>query len=251
MNSSGKLKIVFTNMVNVMNFTEKLKLYGLSGIIILSSFLACTGADKKENIIDIGNLKEGEAVEKVISFKNNSGSNLKITNVRSSCHCAKVSLDKQDLKPDEQAQIKISFQSQGLRGKIVKYFSFNTTSEAKKETKLIRYKLTANVITEPEPVIWAPGRILLGNLNPGEIKTIKLEVKNNGALPLTLFSIKSPASIDIKQVLPLSISPGKSIKLDCPIKAGNKQGLFSHKISLISNDPRKKTKEVLFIGKIK
>jgi len=74
----------------------------------------------KQEVYDFGQLKQGDIVEHVFEITNTGNIDLMIERVVAKCGCNVVDFPKGAIKPGEVAKIKVTFDTAGLQGKIVK-----------------------------------------------------------------------------------------------------------------------------------
>lgn len=70
----------------------------------------------EENTFDFGTLEEGDKVEHVFKFKNDSENPLMISNARGSCGCTVPEWPREPIAPGESGEIKVKFDSKGKKG---------------------------------------------------------------------------------------------------------------------------------------
>ena len=79
-----------------------------------TSALPRFGFDHKD--YDFGVIIQGEKLKHVYTYTNTGGSDLVISNVRTSCGCTVPNWNKKPLPPGESEQIEVIFDSEGKRG---------------------------------------------------------------------------------------------------------------------------------------
>lgn len=97
----------------------------------------------KPMAFDFGDIVQDSVVTNYFVIKNEGGDLLKITKVSASCGCTAVIPEKNELKPDESTNIKVSFDSKGRSGKQTKIITVETND---KKNSTIKLTLTGNVI---------------------------------------------------------------------------------------------------------
>ena len=95
-----------------------------------------------EEIFDFGEMKEGESVTHDFILKNIGGANLIISSAKGSCGCTVPEWPKEPIAKEEEATIKVTFNSKGKSGKQNKTVTLVTN--AIPNTKVIT--ITGNVI---------------------------------------------------------------------------------------------------------
>jgi len=99
--------------------------------------------DEKE--FDFGEIKEGDKVEHVFSFKNTGKSDLIIEDAKGSCGCTVPDYKKEPIKPGETSTMKVSFDSTGKPGQQQK----SVTIKANTATGAELLTIKANVAPKP------------------------------------------------------------------------------------------------------
>jgi hypothetical protein len=116
-------------------------------MVFLSAFIFAQVIGPKISVLqpdhDFGDIKQGDKVSHNFTLTNSGGDLLKITDVRGSCGCTAAVPEKNELKPGESTQIKVEFNSQGRKGKQVKYVYIKTNDKENPELKL---KISGNVV---------------------------------------------------------------------------------------------------------
>ncbi len=92
---------------------------------------------------DFGDINQDSVVSRNFVIKNEGNDILKITKVSASCGCTAVVSEKNELKPGESTDIKVTFNSKGKSGKQNKTITIET-NDPKNST--IKLSLTGNVI---------------------------------------------------------------------------------------------------------
>ncbi|MEL6674220.1 MAG: DUF1573 domain-containing protein [Bacteroidota bacterium] len=91
-----------------------------------------------EEMVDFGNIKEGDVAKHVFKFKNTGAHPLKLTRVRPSCGCTAPTFSKEEIAPGEEGFIEIAFNSTGKTGHQNK--SITVTGNFENTHKLLRFK---------------------------------------------------------------------------------------------------------------
>jgi uncharacterized protein DUF1573 len=73
--------------------------------------------DFKEKEFDFGDINEGDKVEHIFVFKNTGEADLVIKKANGSCGCTVPDYPKDPIKPGQESQIKVSFNSDKKHGK--------------------------------------------------------------------------------------------------------------------------------------
>lgn len=117
---------------------------------------------------DFGTIDEGDKVETVFTFTNNGDADLLITKATGSCGCTVPEYPKEPVKPGEKATMKVSFSSNGKKGRQ------NKTVTIKANTKSGEEKLTIKASVTPDPNKISKEK---EPLTPEQIKNRRAELK--------------------------------------------------------------------------
>jgi hypothetical protein len=71
----------------------------------------------EENVIEFGEISQGEKVKRIFKFKNVGKSNLIISDAKGSCGCTVPIWPKKPIKPGEEGEIEVVFDSNGKQGR--------------------------------------------------------------------------------------------------------------------------------------
>jgi hypothetical protein len=93
---------------------------------------------------DFGTINQGDKVEHVFKFKNIGKNDLYVMNAQASCGCTIPEWTKEPVKPGNNGEIKIKFDSTGKSGEVQKTVTLMTNTEAGSE--LITFKV--NILTK-------------------------------------------------------------------------------------------------------
>lgn len=72
----------------------------------------------EEEVINFGEVSQGEKVKKRFRFKNTGNSNLIISNATGSCGCTVPLWPKQPIRPGQEGEIEVVFDSNGKQGRV-------------------------------------------------------------------------------------------------------------------------------------
>jgi hypothetical protein len=102
------------------------------------------GSYLKDNFSwDFGQVKEGRILEHTFILRNNSDKPLVVKRLDTSCGCISSSISKEKILPGEVAEIKISFNTAGYKGKTKQYIYVYTD---RSEGPIIKFTASAEVI---------------------------------------------------------------------------------------------------------
>ena len=126
------------------------KAFSLVAIAAFMMTVSCQKEEAKmefaEKEFNFGTITQGDKVEHVFSFKNTGTSDLLITKAKGSCGCTIPDYPKEAIKPGEEANIKVSFNSAHKLGKQNKTVAL--TANTKQGTEIL--KISADVLPNPD-----------------------------------------------------------------------------------------------------
>lgn len=96
-----------------------------------------------EKVFDFGSLKQGDKAEHIFVMKNSGKTDLVIRKTKASCGCTAITPLKKVLKPGEESNIKVVFNSRGKRGRQNKLITVITNDPKDSSVKL---RVTGNVL---------------------------------------------------------------------------------------------------------
>ncbi len=91
---------------------------------------------------DFGKIPAGTKAQHVFVFKNEGAQKLTIKNVSTSCGCTASKVDKTELKPGEETEINVTFNSSAYNGPVKQFVYVNTDSTTE---PLVRFTVKADV----------------------------------------------------------------------------------------------------------
>jgi hypothetical protein len=123
--------------------------FGL-GVILLSGCVAAkqrllpdlSMQEAPERVWNFGRVEEGKVLKHAFVLKNNSDKILNIGEVHTSCGCTVSRVSKNSLLPHEEANIEVSFKTQGYSGAVQQFIYVNTDDP---ENSVIRFIIKAEV----------------------------------------------------------------------------------------------------------
>ncbi|MDD8030471.1 MAG: DUF1573 domain-containing protein [Acidobacteriota bacterium] len=230
-----------------------LRHFTLGFLILISLMSICSSGQAKgpqvefmETEWDFGRIKQGEVVRHEFVFRNIGTAPLEIRRVTTSCGCAAALVSEKKIAPGQQGALKVSFDSRGYSGKVIKYIYFESNDQKNPQIGLA---IKAEVEVGPGPKIEIdPLNLDLGIALEGEAAEAKIKIKNRGELELT-FDIDNPAFdffVQQKKIsLPYKIPAGREIELTVKIPARKGlPGLQREYLLVKSNDPSRPTLSV-------
>jgi hypothetical protein len=191
---------------------------------------------------DFGKIKQGEILTYEFVFKNDGDAALKVEKVETSCGCAAALVSSKSLEPGQEGRIKVTFDSRGYAGKVVKYIFFESNDPDSPRKEL---KISADIEVPPQPRIELDRyNIDLGLSLEGEDAGGKFVVKNVGELELKMELSHQDITFFAggKRVQgPLKLAAGKSVEVEFKFPAQSRAGMLRDYILLRSNDPVRST----------
>lgn len=145
------------------------------------------------SVFDFGEITQGDQVDHLFTYKNIGDEPLTIGRVKTSCGCTVALPSKTNLLPNEDGELKVTFDSGRFHGNIHKeiYLSSND-----KQNPLAKLVLTAKI--NPS-ITLSPETINFHFVAQEKSKTMYLNIKNNGSSNLEISSVEvSTPSISVK-----------------------------------------------------
>jgi hypothetical protein len=210
-----------------------------------------SGIKLKEESWDFGRIKQGKSLVHVFKFTNSGTDILKIGRVTSSCGCTAALVSKDSLKPGEQGELKVTFNTSGYEGDITKYIYIETNDPANPR---IQIGVSASIDVPPRPKVELDTYSLdLGLLLEGDNLSAETIIKNRGELELTVSLNHRDAQFfrNKKKIeAPLKLAAGKEATINIRIPSNQRQGLIREYILLRSNDPMRPNLSLYISGYI-
>lgn len=158
------------------------------------------------DVIDVGDVVEGDNAEGEIKFVNIGAEQLKINNIRTSCGCTAAKPDKKVYLRGDTVAIHYTLKTRGFKGIVKKSIRIDLEGS---EAKNISFTIQANVITKMKLI---PDYLNLGQLpiNPDTTITVYFEIQNDSDEPIKITKITQ--NREILKITPLNaeIPPHKS-----------------------------------------
>lgn len=187
---------------------------------------------------DFGDIKQGDVLAHVFTFRNAGGSPLVISSVRASCGCTAALLSKETIPPGEKGTLKVTFNSRGYSGQVRKFIFLETNDPEKSKFQIF---IEADIEVPPRP------RIALEKysddiglvLGDEEIRHA-FKVKNIGERDLSFSCLHRKAGFLVngkKNPFPVTVSPGREVEVVFDLGQAEKTGVFRDNILIKSNDP--------------
>lgn len=232
------------------------------GIILIISIFLLSGAALlmaqegpkvkfEDESFDFGNIKEGEVKTHVFVFQNTGDAPLVVKKVRTSCGCAAALISNKNIEPGKKGEIKVTFNSKGYEGNVVKYIYFESNDRSQPVKQL---QISATIQVPPRPRIDLDRYTIdSGLILEGEPIPAKATIINRGERELVVsFSHRDANYINKggKEVSELRIAAGKQEEIEIKIPPRPKAGLLREYILLKSNDERKPNLSLYISGYI-
>ncbi len=199
---------------------------------------------------DFKKIKEGEKISHIFKIKNAGDEMLEIKKVRASCGCTAVAPVKKSLKPGEEAEIKVTFNSDGYSGKQTKYVYVHSNDP---KNAMLNLKFTGEIQRIPAPRITiSPPSWYMQEIERGKTSSMTASIKNGGEKPLDIKSITTSGDALKAELLgQKTIPPGGESKVKLTYTPGAKTGPISEKMIVESNDPRRSRLTYYVRGRMK
>jgi len=181
-----------------------------------------------------------------IKIKNSGNDILKIYEVKPGCGCTTAPLDKNELKPGEEATLDISLNISSYTGSITKSIRITSNDPTNKDSYIY---LKTNVF---RPIIVQPNQnITNSDMLLNKEATYTFQLKNQGDKAITINDIThSPDNLVLNIEKGQTIAPNQVLSCTArfiPQKAGN----FSGYIRLSTNDPNSDNVYINLYGIVK
>lgn len=192
-----------------------------------------------EDLWDFGTIQHGDKVTHVFEVKNLGGTELIINRVRPSCGCTAALLSSSKVPPQGSAEIEVTFNSSGFKGKVSKYIYVESNDP---DEPLKKLTITTVVEVSPSPTInlkensWDFGLIV-----QGETVTFSLSIENTGERELQITKLRASPGCTAKLISPGSIPPGETGKVNLAYDSSEQTGLVREYLYIDSNDPLRKS----------
>ncbi|MCX7908618.1 MAG: DUF1573 domain-containing protein [Ignavibacteria bacterium] len=216
-------------------------------VLLLLSFPFLLFAQPKIEIVggdsyDWGTVKPTQDPLKAkIKIKNVGNELLKITEVKPGCGCTTAPLDKNELKPGEEATLDVTLRITGTSGNVVK--SIRIASNDPNNPNKYLY-LKANVFY---PISITPTSYFTFNeMTVGQEAQAKVTLKNNTNENITLSEVQVvPENLNVNLPKKLVLKAGESYDIVAKV-VPDKKGYFNCSVKIKTNNPDQK--EIIIPG---
>lgn len=230
----------------------RITVWAVFAAVLIASFAAAAKGPKivfKTDKWDFGKIKQGKEASYEFVFKNEGDEVLQIGNVESSCGCTAVLVSNKKVRPGESGIIKVTFNSSGYAGEIVKYIYVESNDPNAGRSQL---KIEAAIDVPPQPKIdldrylFDAGLIVEGESLETPIVVInrgELELQFECALPGAVFEVKGKPP-----VFPIKVPSGKEAEITVKYPLAGRVGFVREFIVFKTNDPLRTTISMAISG---
>ncbi len=179
-----------------------------------------------------GTIAEGDRLEHVFTFANRGDQTLSIERVRSTCGCTGTLLSSREILPGKSGEVRITFNSNGMRGPITKWVYIYSNDPATPKAAL---RIAG--LVKPEIDI-QPDRLQLTNMRPGEKRQADITLTNNGERTIFLSNLATmPASLSAS-LSQTRLAPGASARIRATLALPAEKSRQNGYITLSTSSPR-------------
>ena len=238
-------KIIWSLLLVLVFFVSVGFVFGLSA----EKETSAPDIEFSEDLWNFGTVTHGDKVTHVFEVKNLGETVLIINRVRPSCGCTAALLSSSQVSPGGSAQIEVTFNSSGFKGKVNKYIYVESNDPDEPRKKLT---ITAVVEVPPGPVInleqngWD-----FGLITKGERVTFILPIQNTGERELEIIRLRTSPPCTAKLISAASIPPGETGKVNLAYDSSEQTGLVREYLYIDSNDPFRKTLSFSITGYVR
>lgn len=188
------------------------KLFALACFILLQAGVFCPAMASPQIVSEnpafhFGTIAEGDKVEHVFTFTNQGDIPLLIDRVRSTCGCTGTLLSQKEVLPGQSGEVKIIFNSSGMRGPVVKWIYIYSNDPVNPKSKL-----QINGIVKPEIAI-SPEKLRLTGLIPGENREFQITLTNNSNHTIFLSNLATAPATMTAKLSGTKLEPGATVRV--------------------------------------
>ena len=221
----------------------------LVGLLALGWATALAGKQPKivfkEDSHDFGKVKQGSNLTHEFVFKNDGDDLLTIKNVETSCGCTAALVSNKKVEPGKTGKIKVSFDTRGYGGEVVKFIYVESDDPAQPKIQL---KITAAVNLPPQPRIdFDRYNIDAGLLVEGDSLDATIVVRNKGELELKFECVLDNGRFFIngqEAKFPVKVAAGKDVDVTVKVPLLERIGMVREFVIFKSNDQIRSTLSV-------
>lgn len=181
-----------------------------------------------------------------VKIKNVGNEVLKITEVKPGCGCTTAPLDKNELKPGEEATLDVTLRIAGYSGNVVK--SIRIASNDPNNPNKYLY-LKANVF---HPISVTPTSYFAFNeMTVGQEATAKVTLKNNTNESIIISDVQvAPENLNVNLPKKLTLKAGESFEIVAKV-VPDKKGYFNCTVKMKTSNPDQKEIVIPGYGNVK
>ncbi len=165
---------------------RRMTVQGMAGLFLLVVPIAAAtgepGIHVEQRTIDLGRVRQGEAVAVVFDIENRGDEDIVVQSVRTSCSCTvsrELTEDERRIEPGETLSLGVTFDSRGRKGQQKRDITVNTNDPIEPRLKLF---LEADVVPLLEVIVngeptreWRLGNVRVGAAIDGRIEIFPTE----------------------------------------------------------------------------
>lgn len=224
----------------------------LAAAYLSASFGAAAKGPKivfKTDKWDFGKVKQGKEAAYEFAFKNEGDEVLQIGNVESTCGCTAVLVSNRKINPGGSGIIKVTFNSTGYAGEVIKYVYVETNDPSNRRAQL---RVEAAVDVPPQPKIDLSrymsdqGLVLEGESLEADVAVInrgELELQFECSLPGATFETKGKPA-----VFPIKVAAGQDTDIKVKFPLAGRVGYVREFVLFKTNDPLRTTISMTISG---
>lgn len=181
-----------------------------------------------------------------VKIKNVGNEVLKITEVKPGCGCTTAPLDKNELKPGEEATLDVTLRIAGYSGNVVKSIRI-ASNDPNNPSKYLYLK--ANVF---HPISVTPTSYFAFNeMTVGQEATAKVTLKNNTNESIIISDVQvAPENLNVNLPKKLTLKAGESYEIVAKV-VPDKKGYFNCTIKMKTSNPDQKEIVIPGYGNVK
>jgi hypothetical protein len=181
---------------------------------------------------DFGQIQEGENVSHIFHFSNQGEAPLLIQRVRSSCGCTGALLSAKKIPPGKTGEVRITFRSSGMRGKVVKWVYLYSNDPV--ET-MARFQIRGTVLPEIDV---QPARLRLPQIRSGHPEQAEITLTNGGRQAIFLSHLKTSSTTIVAKLSASRLAPGETARLTVTVTMPADKKHLSGYVLLSTSSPR-------------
>lgn len=181
-----------------------------------------------------------------VKIKNVGNEVLKITEVKPGCGCTTAPLDKNELKPGEEATLDVTLRIAGYSGNVVKSIRI-ASNDPNNPSKYLYLK--ANVF---HPISVTPTSYFAFNeMTVGQEATAKVTLKNNTNESIIISDVQvAPENLNVNLPKKLTLKAGESFEIVAKV-VPDKKGYFNCTVKMKTSNPDQKEIVIPGYGNVK